>query len=359
MLVVLYFAARGSLLVAQYATPGDSSSRNSTSIRRTVFTSVMYGICAVLRLTEYLLLVKGFYTFLSVNSYFGKNEIWQILEHVWSKRDIFWLCVLLFLVPVLLLLSVAIPTVGIVMEVQYSQTTQNHNKWIFISYCVFNLGRYLFASYTRLAMAFAAIQVGRIWCITVFRSPAHDAEVEQPNQTEQILEDWKVSSNKFDELSQNYHQCGKKSQIICDIFKTWFIVPWLTYFIATSIKTTDVLTPWLKDEQQTVEKKLLPAIYYFMYNIFQLISLLVGYLCGLKMNTYHHVYYAAMRRAQLNAFNSNSRRAFARMIRTQKTEQYDFIPHVAYAHVKIPMDNPLYILFLLLGIFFTVGGALL
>lgn len=362
VLVVLYFAARGGLLVAWYATPGDSCSRNSTSIRRTVFTSVMYGVCAVLRLTEYLLLVKGIYTFLSVNSHFGKKEIQQILKHVLSKRDIFWLCVLLFLVPVLLLLSVAIPIVGVVMEVHYSQTTQckDHNKWIFIAYCVFNLGRYLFASCTRLAMAFAAIEIGRIWSIAVFGNPAHEAEVERRNQTEQILEDWKVSSKKFDELSQNYHQHGKKSRMFCDIFKTWFIVPWLTYFIATSIKTTDVLTPWLKDEQKIeVEKKLLPAIYYIMYNIFQLISLLVGYLCGLKMNTYHHDYYAAMRRAQLNAFNSNSRRAFARMIRTQKTEQYDFIPHVAYAHLKIPMDNPLYILFLLLGIFFTVGGALL
>ena len=77
------------------------------------------------------------------------------------------------------------------------------------------------------------------------------------------------------------------------------------------------------------------------------------------MNAYHHVYYASMRRAQRNAFNSSSRRALAHIIRTQKIEQYDFIPHVAYAYLKIPMDNPLYMLFLLLGIFFTVGGALL
>lgn len=104
---MLYFAARGGLLVARYARPRDSCSQNSTSIRRTVFTSAMYGICALLRLTEYLLLVKGVYTFLSVNSHFDKKEIWRILKHVWSKRDIFWLCVLLFLVPVLLLLSVA------------------------------------------------------------------------------------------------------------------------------------------------------------------------------------------------------------------------------------------------------------
>ena len=362
MLVVLYFAARGGLLVARYARPRDSCSQNSTSIRRTVFTSAMYGICALLRLTEYLLLVKGVYTFLSANSHFDKKEIWRILKHVWSKRDIFWLFVLLFLVPVLLLLSVAIPIVGIVIEVQYSQITQckDHNQSVFIAYCVFNFGRYLFASFTRLTMAFAAIEVGRIWSVAVFESPAHEAKVEQPNQTERILEDWNVCSNKFDELSQNYHQRGKKCQIICEIFKAWFIVPWITYFIATSIKTTNVLSPWLKDEQEIqVEKRLLPAIYYIMYNIFQLIALLVGYLCGLKINAYHHVYYASMRRAQRNAFNSSSRRAFAHIIRTQKIEQYDFIPHVAYAYLKIPMDNPLYMLFLLLGIFFTVGGALL
>ena len=322
----------------------------------------MYGICSVLRCLEYILLANGFHNFVSaVDSHSYKKEIRHIVIQVFRKLNTFWGYVLLLLIPSLLLLSVAIPIVGILLEIQYSQTTncREQNSSIFIAYCAFNIGRYLFASCVRLMMAIAAIKVGRIWSVKD-PDPVNGADVEQLNQNENFLKDWKVSSNEHDELSKQYEQRGKNSQIICEIFKTWFIVPWITYFIATSIKTKHVLSPWLQDpEEVEVEKKLLPAIYYMLYNIFQVISLLVAYISGLKMNIYHQTYYASLRKTQLSSPKSNTQYTLARILHIEKKEQYDFVPHVAFTQIKIPMDNPLYVIFLLLGIFFTVCGTLL
>ena len=319
----------------------------------------MYGICAVLRCLEYILLANGFRNFIStVDSHSYKKELRHIVVHVFRKLNTFWGCVFLLLIPSLLLLSVGIPIFGILLEIEYSQTTEcrEHNSSIFIAYCAFNIGRYLFASCVRLMMAVAAIEVGRIWSV-VAPDPANSADVEQ---NDNFLGDWSVISNEHNELSTQYEQRGQKSEIICEIFKTWFIVPWITYFIATSIKTKHVLGPWLQDEEETeVEKKLLPAIYYMLYNVFQVTSLLVAYISGLKMNTYHQMYYASLRKIQLSPHKNHSQHALARIMHIEKKEQYDFVPHVAFTHIKIQMDNPLYVIFLLLGIFFTVCGALL
>ena len=316
----------------------------------------------MLRCLEYILLANGFRNFVStLDSHSCKKEIRHIVVHVFKKLNTFWGCVFLSLIPILLLLSVGIPIIGILLEIQYSQTTEcrEHNSAIFIAYCGFNIGRYLFATCVRLMMAIAAIEVGRIWSVAAL-DPANSADVEQPNQNKNFLEDWKVSSNEHNELSKQYEQRGQRSQIICEIFKTWFIVPWITYFIATSIKTKNVLSPWLQDEEEIeVERKLLPAIYYMLYNIFQVISLLVAYISGLKMNTYHQTYYASLRKTQLSPHKSHSQHALARIMYIEKKEQYDFVPHVAFTQIKIQMDNPLYVIFLLLGIFFTVCGALL
>ena len=76
---------------------------------------------------------------------------------------------LLLLIPILLLLSVAIPTVEILLEIDDSQATnyREHNSSIFIAYYAFNIGRHLFTSCVRLMMAIAAIEVGRYGLVQI------------------------------------------------------------------------------------------------------------------------------------------------------------------------------------------------
>ena len=284
-----------------------------------------------------------------------------IVTHSLEKLRSFWGFVFLLLIPTLLLLSAGIPIVGIIIELNYTQRMhcEKHNSGIFLAYCAFNIGRYLIASCVRLMMAIASIEVGRIWSVDSLK---HDTVEPKDVGTKStiFLTDWTASSTKHNELSKQYDERGEKSQQVGEIFKTWFIVPWITFFIATSIKTKNVLSPWLQvEEAKEVDKELLPAVYYMMYNIFQVISLLVAYVSALKMNTHHHTYYTALRKKQLNAYKKNtSRQALARILHIEKKEQYDFIPHVAFTHIKIHMDSPLYVIFLLLGVFFAICGAL-
>ena len=76
------------------------------------------------------------------------------------------------------------------------------------------------------------------------------------------------------------------------------------------------------------------------------------------MNSHHDLYYELLRKKQLSAYKSSSRRAFARIMYIEKNKKYDFVPRVAFTDIKIRMENPLYVILLLLGIFFTIGGAL-
>jgi len=371
LLAVLYFVTRGGLLVARYATPGyictnmnNSNSSNASSQphlkHSEIFTTIMYGVCSILRCIEYLLLAHGFFVFASnVDSNSYRKDMKLIVIHALKKLTSFWGFIFLLLMPTLLLLSISIPILGIVIELQYTQRMhcKRHNSGIFIAYCGFNIGRYLLASCVRLAMAVASIEVGRIWSAD---SLEYDTDAMEDIENNIIfLRDWKASSKIHAELSQRYDECGKKSQQVGEIFKTWFIIPWITFFIATSIKTKNVLSPWLQvEEEKEVDKEVLPAVYYMMYNIFQVISLLVAYISALKMNTHHETYYYTLRKQQMNTYDSRSRQALARILHMEKKEQYDFIPHVAFTHIQIHMDSPLYVIFLLLGVFFTICGAL-
>lgn len=363
ILLELWFGTRGGFLVTWYATHGglciNMSGNDSNFQPQRIFSSIMYGICSILRCIEYLLLAHGFYMFASnveSNSYW--KDTMSVVKRTIKELTNCWGCILLLLMLTLLSLSFGIPILGIIMQVNVVYC-EARNNWTFIAYCGFNMGRYLLASCVRLLMIIASIEVNRIWSVGSLNCDINGTEDVEANQIEVFLQDWTASSKNHDQLSQQYEDCGKKSQQIGEIFKMWFIVPWITFFIATSVKTRDVLGPWLQDkEEKEDDEQLLPAVYYMTYNIFQVISLLVAYITALKMNSHHDLYYELLRKKQLSAYKSSSRRAFARIMYIEKNKKYDFVPRVAFTDIKIRMENPLYVILLLLGIFFTIGGAL-
>lgn len=72
---------------------------------------------------------------------------------------------ILILLPLSLrILSVAVPVIGIIMELKHNyKHCEDHDKVIFIVYCVFDIFSYLLETCVRLLMIFAAIEVNRIW----------------------------------------------------------------------------------------------------------------------------------------------------------------------------------------------------
>ena len=71
--------------------------------------------------------------------------------------------------------------------------------------------------------------------------------------------------------------------------------------------------------------------------------LLIPYLCGLKMDYYHHKFY---------------KEHVSRPTETPEEDDYNFVPRVWGLGIKVKMNSVIYSLFLLLGIFFTLCGSL-
>jgi hypothetical protein len=145
---------------------------------------------------------------------------------------------------------------------------------------------------------------------------------------------------------------------ILEIFQTWFPIPWLLYFIGTSLDTDHILKAW-KDGSSEEGHYEFSEISYMVYNFNQLFFLTITFLCSKMMNTYHRKYFANLRSDQLTKFKTASRMAMASMNKIEKDEHFDFVPRIWGTSIKVPVESSLYIVTMLLGIFFAVCEALI
>ena len=101
--------------------------------------------------------------------------------------------------------------------------------------------------------------------------------------------------------------------------------------------------------------------YYLLYNINQLVTLIVPFLSVTFINLYHHEFYKCMKKNLLHGYESADEKALAHLqFNIGKEEEFDFVALIIpCTGIIIHVDSPLYILFLLLGLFFTVCNTLL
>ncbi len=176
---------------------------------------------------------------------------------------------------------------------------------------------------------------------------------------ESILKDREVVSADHQFRSKAYVMKGNIVENILTIFETWFILPWILFFIGTSLSADHILQAWSKesDSEATYD---FSEISYLVYNLNQLFLLLIPYLCSLAMNQGHKKYLAQLRKNQLKRFNrSASRFAFSSMQKIEKDIHFDFIPRIWGTSIKIYTDEPFFVIFLFIGIFFAVCESLI
>ena len=330
-----------------------------------IFHLIQYAVCLLLRCMEYVLLAHGFYQF--TQSYQSSKTV---LPEVWSKTWKWGICWAIVLIPTVLLPCLATPAMAIVSEISYASKLDEcaeHNVMIYLVYAVLTMFTYFFAYCVRVAMVFATIAVSWLWfpegyynthtSEQTMRSPYTNTEnlrSEELSQGERFIEDWSVVSKKHGELAVRYEQVGQKVECITQIFQTWFMIPWIIFFIVASAETNNVLKPWSDGETVTT----ISALHYTIYSVNQILSLLVPYLCGLKMNMFHSKFHEDLRNEQMAEDQTSSRRALARIMYIEKIERFDFVSRVWGTNIKIRMSSPLYVVFLLIGIFFTICSSL-
>ena len=98
-------------------------------------------------------------------------------------------------------------------------------------------------------------------------------------------------------------------------------------------------------------------VYFLLYNIKQMIYLLIPYICGQKMNHYHHQCHSRIKEMQLSRLLSKDVQAQQQKMFNEY--DYDFVPHFWGFGFKMKMNSMIYVIFLILGLLFTLFGAML
>ena len=99
-------------------------------------------------------------------------------------------------------------------------------------------------------------------------------------------------------------------------------------------------------------------VYFLLYNINQMLLLIIPYMCGRNIDHYNRQCQIRIQDMQLNRSRDDAFRAQQRKMLIQKEESFDFIPRVWGLAFQVKMNSFIYIIFLLLGLFLTICGAM-
>ena len=287
------------------------------------FTVLVYGICSLLRCIEYIPLFIGLW------QYWDENDRNRPHNNLKCKHYFKWFVLLTSVWAI----SLSIPVVGVLLEEHCDDAKVTAN--VFIAYCSVNFLRYTWAFSVRMGMVFATLKVKEIWKSVL-------ANIRNVNEETTLL---------HASLTSTYRNAGEQVKKIARIFETWFLFPWIIFFLASSLKAKNILSLWNDDEE---EIEILPLVYFMLYNINQMIFLIIPYLCAKKMNHYHHQCVEGIQKKQLNTEMGEGFVANQRKLLIQVDKNYDVEPHVWGLGFKVKMNSFIYILFLLLGLFFTL-----
>lgn len=95
----------------------------------------------------------------------------------------------------------------------------------------------------------------------------------------------------FGQLTENYNNTGHFASSLHLIFQGWFVLQWVTYFIATTVTfallfdTLIVIEDHMKQDVQNVQ-----VVRIFAYLIYYVSALAIPYYCGITMNIHHRKY---------------------------------------------------------------------
>ena len=361
---------RGGLLIARYndheksCKPVNSSNFTAFQLYQHpqkagyIFHMSMYAVSILLHSMEYVLLAQGTFKFIQNYKYIRSDlpKIWRGTPWKWE-----FLGAIFLMLPALLLPCVQ-AVFAVFSELSYASNLDKclkHNITVYSVYIALTVLTDFFAYFARVAMILATIAVWKLWFPETSRhsnESTHSTNMQSPevNQVKDFVEDWSILSTKYGELADTYEQIGQKVKCITQIFQTWFMLPWIIFFIVTSTQTKNALEPWSDGENPLRFSE----EYYTSYVISQTLSLLIPYLCALKMNMLHSEFHNDLLDKMTAECRNSSCRALASIMHIEKEEDYDFVPCVWGTNIKMRMNSPWYFVFLLMGIFFTICGSL-
>ena len=324
-----------------------------------IFTTVIYSILFLGRFLEALIIEIQIYKF-----FFDKKKeeiVAEILENVSAKLH--GNCPIILLVIIAIYMTVhalLIASLGISLEVRHGHEKgcRSYPYQTYILYWILDAIRYGYDVLVRILLMIATVGIRNIWKSKDKRAEQHESSQPAKQVYADIIEDRDIVSSDHELKTKMYELKGRTVEIICDIFETWFSLPWIIFFIGSSLSTDQILRAW-KDGKSPEATYDFPEIVYLVYNVSQLSFLIIPYLCSLLINRGHRKYLEDLRSNQLNQFTDfASMYAFASMQKIEKDIHFDFVPRVWGTSIKIAVDEPFFVFFVFIGVFFTICEAL-
>jgi hypothetical protein len=316
------------------------------------FTVIMYIITTLLRISEFVILGIEVMKFAATDKqYLSTYKVKQVIKL--SRK------LLAVLIPYVLI-AFAVPAVAIRQELEYDKEVApcyNHTEAIYIAHSCMHYLCFFCTLSVRIALVIATVLVREIWKKGEqdFRTRCPEIiDAETGISSDKYYADWNNTAERLQHWTNGYEETGKNAKDIIKIFETWFILPWIHFFIQASLDVNQVLQPWSNDS-------ILAKTHYLLYNINQITTLLIPFLFVILINTYHDNFYNCMKRNFPGGYKDAGQKAIARtQFKTiEKEEGYNFVSHIIGTDIEIRVNGPLYAIFLLLGLFFTICKRLL
>ena len=332
---------------------------SSSTGQQYIFTMVIYSSLFVGRWAEALILHIHIYKFFFCQDTLGIGKFQELCLAGLKQKAIraFFICMALYM----LITSLSIPILGIILEIQHGRGL-NCKKYIYeyhAVYWILDIVRYLHDVAVRIIMFLATIVIGQIWSLEL-QTVEKENNLNEPANYTEYLADRNIVCEDHQTRTIDYAKRGREVERILEIFQTWFVLPWLLFFVGSSLDTDHILRSWKDGSGSNSDGQYdFSEITFMVYNFNQIFLLTFTFLCSKKMNTNHYKYFSRSRYQQLDKFKTASKMAFASLNKIEKEDHFDFVPRIWGTSVKIPINNSIYIVVLFVGVFFTVVEGLI
>ena len=342
-------------------------------------TDIIYGLLSALHWLEYALIMYGFYSFFCRASKwedkFKKQLRKKVASHIGKKRRLSS-----FVTLVVLLLFFGISLVNPALSIIHAhgkacdhQADLHCSAWnqsifrIIVIYQAFTIIAHVHISLIRFTMAIAVAVVNVIWFDKELHShveplaftnlqvvppvPGNGVEGSETSASDHHKAEWEIASQTHYECLDSYNKRREKIVPILDIYQQWFVVQWVIYYFGLLTDLTHLLKPLIARSEGALNSY--SYIQISFYIVYSLLAFGIPYVCGLKMSVYHRIYRKNLRKEQLSKIPKNSlmQHALAHVLTIEKQRDCDFVPHIKWTGINIPIDGPGFTICSLLTIF--------
>ena len=366
VIAVLVPLSKGVLLLSTYVMNekvkncSDPSGEHQAKEEGYVFVMTILGIKSLIRCFEYFVLVAYTFGFLVQRIRSGQTADGSGSAEPTERKDKilcglkkkFWLIIL-----VKTILAFSIPTVGVWQQHEFSKKNFSNCSFnypqIYYGYSVLNYLQYFFEIVVCMKFMKVFCKTHSLWEEGYNELSIID-ESTTSSASDKIVKSWNLASQKFKNWYTSYEKVGKEVMELNNLFKYWFIIPWLAYVLISSLKTATALQPWTLPSE---DPSAFSVIYYGLYNFNQIFTLLVILYFAKRSNYQHNQYVRQLRSIQLSSAINNTELSFAQQLPVEKRD-YDFIPRIWKTNISVEIDNSLYTFSALSGIFFSIARSL-